>query len=81
MLTYNDLTPVIIKDCSFCTICQHTPPALPPALTDKVLKVFGQPGEKYVYIDVCIHTCTLYMFVFEGYMHSFLCGRAFMHSA
>ncbi|KAL3156688.1 hypothetical protein ABBQ38_000964 [Trebouxia sp. C0009 RCD-2024] len=25
----------------------QTPPALPPALIDKVLKVFGQPGEKY----------------------------------
>ena len=24
----------------------HTPPALPPALTDKILKGFGQPGEK-----------------------------------
>ena len=59
----------------------QTPPALPPALIDKVLKVFGQPGEEYVYIDVCIHTCTLYMFVFEEYVHSLLCGRAYMHSA
>ena len=42
----------------------QTPPALPPALIDKVLKVFGQPGEKHVYIDVCIHTRTLlYIFV------------------
>ena len=24
----------------------HTPPALPPALIDKILKGFGQPGEK-----------------------------------
>ena len=47
----------------------QAPPALPPALKDKVLKVFGQPGEKYVYVDVCIHMCTLlYMFVFEEYV-------------
>ena len=30
----------------------QTPPALPPALIDKVLKVFKQPGEKY---DTCWH--------------------------
>ena len=28
----------------------QTPPALPPALIDKILKAFGQPGEKY---DMC----------------------------
>ena len=47
----------------------QTPPALPPALIDKVLKAFGQPGEKYVYVDVCIHMCTLlHMFVFEEHV-------------
>ena len=28
----------------------QTPPALPLALIDKILKVFGQPGERY---DMC----------------------------
>ena len=34
----------------------QTPPALPPALIDKVLKVFKQPGEKY---DTCWHAIPL----------------------
>ncbi len=39
----------------------QAPPALPPALIDKLLRVFGQPGEKhnrYWRAHCCFQCCT-----------------------
>ena len=60
----------------------RTPPALPPALIDKILKVFGQPGERFADQNPAFlsHKTLTDLTVYQGRTHQLthvLCMFAF----